>query len=341
MAVDEPGQNPSRMHLFVKANPSIIRQRATPVRCLICSIVAAAFLNAGEYQPSASLVFFGDIMLGRGVAEAHAAGDWESVLQSLHPVTRAADLALANLESPIGCDSTLPSDPRSLAAPPGAAKALGSAGMDVLSTANNHALDAGPDGRRCSIHALAALGIDAINSFSIPVEKTIRGLRMVFLALDFIGDKPPEAVGELERAIRRAHGAGKVVVVSLHWGLEYQSGHDSFQEQIAARLVDAGADILWGHHPHVVQEIEWRKGSLILYSLGNAVFDQREPDPVRRGTLVWADVDRRGARSIMILPFAIDPRRGKTGPPDFLSLRFSSPQIHTARDIIPEKRSTP
>jgi poly-gamma-glutamate capsule biosynthesis protein CapA/YwtB (metallophosphatase superfamily) len=335
------GENPSRMQPFAKFSHSTIRQRAAPVRCLIFSIGAAALLTAGEYQPSASLVFLGDIMLGRGVAESHAGGDWESVLQSLQPVIRAADLALANLESPIGCDSAVPSDPRSLAAPPAAAAALDAAGMDFLSTANNHALDAGPEGRHCTIDTLAALGIDTINSFSLPVEITIRGLRMVFLALDFIGDTPPDAAGELERAVRRAHEAGKVVVVSLHWGLEYQSGHDSFQEQIAARLADAGADILWGHHPHVVQEMEWRKGSLILYSLGNTVFDQQEPGPVRRGALVWADVDRRGARSIMILPFAIDPRRGKTGSPDYLSLRFSSPPIHTARDIITENRGRP
>ncbi|MGB7539602.1 MAG: CapA family protein [Anaerolineales bacterium] len=322
------------MQPLVKTSPSNTGGRATTVRCLVCSIVAAAFLSSGEYQPSSSLVFLGDIMLGRGVAEAHAGEDWESVLQSLRPVTRAADLALANLESPIGCDSTAPSDPRSLAAPPAAAAALGSAGMDFLSTANNHALDAGPEGRRCTNDALAALGIDAITSFSIPVEKTIRGLRIAFLALDFIGDAPPDAAGELERAVRRAHEAGKVVVVSLHWGMEYQSGHDSFQEQIAARLVDAGADILWGHHPHVVQEMEWRKGSLILYSLGNTVFDQQEPEPVRRGALVWAEADRSGVRSMMILRFAIDPRRGETGAPDFSSLRFSSSPSLTARDII-------
>jgi poly-gamma-glutamate capsule biosynthesis protein CapA/YwtB (metallophosphatase superfamily) len=322
------------MQRFWNIYLSTIRQRTGEVRCLIFSIVTVVFLSAGEYQPLASLVFLGDIMLGRGVAESHAGGDWKSALQSLQPITRAADLALANLESPIGCDTNIPRDSRSLVASSEAVAALGSAGIDVLSTANNHAQDAGAEGRRCTIDALAAFGMDAVNSFSHPVEKNIRGVPIVFLALDLVGDSPPGAGVALERAVRRAKEAGKIVVISLHWGLEYQSGHDRLQEQIAARLVDAGADILWGHHPHVVQEMEWRSGALILYSLGNAVFDQQEPETVRRSALVWADVDRRGVRSMVILPFALDPRRGKTGPPDLLSVRFSFPPIHSARDII-------
>jgi len=313
------------MNHSANINFSTGRQRTRAVRCLLFSLLAAAVLTAGEYQPSASIVLLGDIMLGRGVAEAHAGGDWADVLQSLQPVIRTADLALANLESPIGCDSILPSDPRSLVAPPAAAAALGSSGLDVVSTANNHALDAGPDGQRCTSDSLSPLGIDTLNSLSHPLEKRIRGLKIFLLALDFAGDAPPEAAGELERSIRRAHAAGELVVVSLHWGLEYQSGHDPLQEAIAARLVEAGADILWGHHPHVAQEMEWRKGSLILYSLGNTVFDQHEPASVRRGTLVWANLDRSGVQSIAILPFAIDPRRGKTGAPEILSLRFSHP----------------
>ncbi len=324
----------SPMQPFKQYDPSKIRQRASSVRCLIVSIILAAFLSGTEYQPSASLVFLGDIMLGRGVAQAHAGGDWESILGSIQPLTRAADLALANLESPIGCDPGVPSGSRSLRAPPAAAAALESAGMNIVSTANNHALDAGSEGRDCTLNALSKLDILELNSYSQPLETNLRGLKMVFLALDLIGGAPPDALGVLERVVRSAHEAGKIVVVSLHWGLEFQSGHDALQEQIAARLADAGADILWGHHPHVVQETEWRNGSLILYSLGNAVFDQQEPASARSGILVWVEVDRSGVRSVMSLRFAIDPRRGITGAPDLSSFRVSYPESLTARDII-------
>ncbi len=325
---------PPHMQHFKAIKPSPLRQLAKTAGCLSVLILGAACIPASDYQPSASLVFLGDVMLGRGVAQAHAGGDWESVLQSLAPITRAADLALANLESPIGCAPDVPSGGRLLAAPPAAAVALESAGIDLVSTANNHALDAGIEGRDCTLAALSSLDILALSSYAQPVGINRRGMKIVFLAINLVGEAPPDAIGSLEQVVRGAHQAGKIVVVSLHWGLEYQSGHDTLQEQIAVRLADAGADVLWGHHPHVVQETEWRNRSLILYSLGNAVFDQQEPASTRRGALVWAEADRSGVRSMAIIRFAIDPRLGKTGAVDFSSIRFSYPKSLTARDII-------
>jgi poly-gamma-glutamate capsule biosynthesis protein CapA/YwtB (metallophosphatase superfamily) len=320
-----PGGGLSSMQSLWKINLSKIRQRTRAVRCLILSILASGLLTSGEFQPSASLVLLGDIMLGRGVAEAHAGGDWETVLQSLQPITRAAGLAAGNLESPIGCDASKPSSPRSLAAPPEAAWALRSAGIDVVSTANNHALDAGTGGLRCTEDSLAKIGAVAIHSYSMPLEINVHGLRIAFLALNLLGENPPDALAELEQSIRRVSADGAITVVSLHWGMEYQAGHDSLQEEIAGRLVEAGADILWGHHPHVVQEMEWRKGTLILYSLGNAVFDQPAPPAAGRGSLVWVSIGRDGIRWAAAVPFAIDPRRGVTEAPDYFSIRFSFP----------------
>jgi poly-gamma-glutamate capsule biosynthesis protein CapA/YwtB (metallophosphatase superfamily) len=340
MVVSQDFRTP-RMQHFKAINSSTIRQPAKTAGCLIVLIFGAACIPASEYQPSASLVFLGDLMLGRGVAQAHAGGDWESVLQSLAPVTRAADLALANLESPIGCAPDVPSGMRSLAAPPAAAAALESAGIDIVSTANNHALDAGTEGRDCTLAALSSLDILAVNSYTQPVGINDRRLKIAFLAINLAGKTPPDSIGMLERAVRAAHEAGCIVVVSLHWGLEYQSGHDALQEQIAVRLADAGADVLWGHHPHAVQEAEWRNRSLILYSLGNAVFDQPEPASARRGALVWAEADRSGILSMMIIRFAIDPRLGKTGAMDFSSIRFSYPKSLTARDIITQISGRP
>jgi poly-gamma-glutamate capsule biosynthesis protein CapA/YwtB (metallophosphatase superfamily) len=301
------------------------------MRCLVFCLLAIAPLAADSFEPSIHLVLLGDVMLGRGVAEAHASGDWDSVLRSISPITRAADWAAVNLESPIGCGASGPSGPLSLTAPPAAAAALTSAGVDLVSTVNNHAQDAGPRGS-CTREVLIPRGIAVLDSPAVPLDIDVRGLLLVFLALDFTGEVPPESIAILEREVHSAAESGKIVVVSLHWGMEYQSGRDSLQEQIADRLVHAGADILWGHHPHVMQELEWRGGALVLYSLGNAVFDQPEPEAARRGTLIWAEVDRRGVHSAAILPFAIDPRSGRTGAPDFSSLRIS---FSSVRDVLP------
>jgi len=300
------------------------KQRVATARCFACLLPIILLFPASAYEPSACLVLLGDIMLGRGVAQAHIGADWESALQSLHPVTRAADLALANLESPIGCETpALTGNSRSLVAPPEAVAALSSAGLDVLSTVNNHARDAGDRGAKCTGDSLAGKGILVLDSSSTPLEIRVHGINISVLAFDFTGEVTPAAVENLERRVREASSAGKIVVVSLHWGMEYQAGHDAGQLRIARRLAASHADILWGHHPHVVQEAEWIAETLVLYSLGNAVFDQQEPESVRRGELVWIEVDRRGVRFFAELPFAIDARLGKTKSMDLFSTRFS------------------
>jgi poly-gamma-glutamate capsule biosynthesis protein CapA/YwtB (metallophosphatase superfamily) len=310
-------------------NP-IPRQRTLAVRCLALSLLTALLCPASVYEPVVNLVFLGDVMLGRGVAAAHTGGDWESTLGALRPFTQSADLALANLESPFTCESAA-ADSQSLAAPIAGARALSSAGLDILSTVNNHALDAGREGGRCTLETLAADGILALTASPDGLEINVKGIDFLFLALNLAGDAPSGDPADLERRIREADGEGKTVVVSLHWGMEYQSGRDSLQLQIARALADSHAAILWGHHPHAVQETEWIGGTLVFYSLGNAVFDQFEPGTARRGELAWVEVDRHGARRAWILPFTIDPRLGKINPPSIFSLRMLNAPQPSAR----------
>ncbi len=317
----------------------IHKQRTPAVRCFALSVLVALLSSASTYEPAVSLVFLGDLMLGRGVAEAHAQGDWDSTLRSLHFFTRSADLAMANLESPIGCESPASTDQRSLAAPPEAVAALSSAGMDILSTANNHSLDAGQEGVKCTREILSSLGIHTLGAPSAPLEINVKGIEILFLALDYTNDVSPAGLANLERTVRRADETGKIIVISLHWGMEYQSGRDALQLRVARALADSHADILWGHHPHVVQQMEWMDKTLVLYSLGNAVFDQQEPESVRWGELAWVDIDRRGVRRVWILPFSIDPRLGKIISPDLFSLRMANAPSFPAQDIIPENKN--
>lgn len=105
--------------------------------------------------------------------------------------------------------------------------------------------------------------------------------------------------------------------------MEYQSGADDLQKRIAQSLAGSGANILWGHHPHAVQETGWIGDTLVLYSLGNAVFDQLEPASAREGELAWVEVDRRGVRLYAGIRFKLDPLRGQTGAIEPSTLRFS------------------
>jgi len=296
-------------------------QRTARVRCIFFAGIVSALLSASVYEPAATIALLGDVMLGRGVARAHADGQWGNTLQSLTPILQAADLALANLESPLDCAGTAATGSRVLIAPPESVEALTSAGLDVLSIANNHALDAGAAGILCTRNALAAHGLSVLDSESVLLEN-IRGIRLAFLAADFVSGNSPGQMNALADQVRRLHREGRIVVVSLHWGMEYQAGSDDLQKRIARLLADSGANILWGHHPHAVQETDWIGDTLILYSLGNAVFDQILPSSARRGEVAWVEVDRGGVRFWASMQFNIDAHFGRTGSWNLPTFRF-------------------
>lgn len=251
-------------------------------------------------------------MLGRSVAAAYSA-DWPQPLAPLADSLQAADLALANLESPLSDAFTLTaarqngrSGSYNLCAPAGARQALQAAGLDLLALANNHAADcaatalnpAGPysaEQRSAALAETSALlaqsGLQAVTPGGQPLRRTVNGQKLAFFALDDIGGGGAEDDEVLE-AVRRAARQGDFVVVSVHWGIEYSTMPHARQVKLAQALADAGARLVWGHHPHAVQPLAWVWGhgqpspTLVAYSLGNALFDQVVPPVVRRGALL-------------------------------------------------------
>lgn len=256
-------------------------------------------------------------MLGRGVTPG------EDSLAYLAPYLQSADLALTNLESPL---TTIPSQTSgyTLCAPPDRVRFLAEAGLDLLSLANNHSLDCGLDGLAETESTLHAAGLMPLGSADEPVYRTINGLRLAFLAFEDIS--APLDGEAAAQAIREAHDTGALVIVSIHWGVEYQGGASERQRQLAQQFVDAGAILIWGHHPHVLQPAEWIgpepcEGSdpaatpqdrpsqgctLVIYSLGNALFDQGGLADTRHSALVLVELDEDGIRSAHAIPFEID-----------------------------------
>lgn len=271
------------------------------------------------------LVAVGDTNLSRGV---NAQTAFNSSSAWLH----AADVALANLECALTDRSALPgaqgnaSTPYRLIAPPAAASSLAAAGIDIAGLANNHTLDAGPAGLNDIVQALDRAGVGVIGagsdavSASTPLVRTIRGLKVAFLAYNAVNSPDPVQPGWVVAtwqreaavtAVRRAAIQSDAVVVSLHWGYEYQFQASSTQVSLAQALIAAGADLVIGHHPHVAQEILLQQradgsSGLAALSLGNFVFDQGAPSPagekVSRGLAVRAFFDRDGLRAVQALP---------------------------------------
>lgn len=260
-----------------------------------------------EKQGSATLVFTGDVMLSRSVAiqvRKHGGNyvfPFEPVLQFLH----TADLLFGNFENPVSSRGINQGSIYSFRADPAAVEGLSAAGYSVLSIANNHIWDWGADALEDTVSLLKQGGISPVGAGSDKEEanawtvKKVGGVRIGFLAFTDLYPKGLEAASgtpgissfdeaTTEQRIReeKKNGDLDLVVVSFHWGDEYQTHSNAEQERIARGLVDAGADIVVGHHPHVIQEVEHYRDGWIFYSLGNFVFDQYFSPETMEGMVV-------------------------------------------------------
>lgn len=249
-------------------------------------------------------------MLGRDVALA-LDGDWAAAFAGVSEWLVDADLAFANLESPL-TDAPFSGGRFDLRAPPAAVAALQAAGFDAVSLANNHALDGGSAGLAETVDTLTRAGIMTLMDSDKPFVFQLRDIRVALLAFLDAGS----ALDTLQ--VFQAADQVDLVIVLVHWGAEYYPVTDR-QRVLAQELAAAGAGLIIGHGPHVLQPVEDVNGALVAYSLGNFLFDQPFPD-TRQGAVLRVTLarDRHGVRiaELEVLPTLIQDGRvwRATGP---------------------------
>ena len=238
-----------------------------------------------------SLLLFGDVNLGRMVGQELVHGDTGYPFRSVSSTLSNGDVVFVNLESQLSDQDGETQHPKYnliFTGPPSGAVSLKDANVSVVSTANNHAFDYGMRALRETIVHLQGSGVKVAGTSldsvagSIPVVVERQGMRRGFLAYaQFVNLKGPWAghialydsiqcgrdIGELRPKV-------DLIVVSYHGGVEYTDGPSPSLRRELQLLIDAGADLVVGHHPHYVQGIEAYHGKLIFYSLGNFVFYQ-------------------------------------------------------------------
>jgi poly-gamma-glutamate synthesis protein (capsule biosynthesis protein) len=236
-------------------------------------------------------------MLARSLGRALSANPADSPFAAVRELLRGADLAVGNLECAIGTAGEPQPKAYTFRAPPAAAPALADAGFDLLSLANNHTLDYGAPTLSETIQLLDAQGLlhagAGANAAAArrPVIAEAGGLRLAFLAYANVpverggfvtagwtagADTPGLAWAVPEQITADVAAAGPQadhVIVLLHSGYEGSEQPNDTQRASAHAAIDAGATLVIGAHPHVLQGIERYKGGLIAYSLGNFVFD--------------------------------------------------------------------
>jgi gamma-polyglutamate biosynthesis protein CapA len=266
-------------------------------------------------------------MLCRAVRREMIASDDPALpFHKLAPLMCAADIAFINLESPFSDRGPYYQHGLIFHAPPEAIAGLKLACIGIASTANNHSRDSGSHGLEFTVEWLRSHGISPLGTSESEttthqgVILTRKGVRFGFLGYTFdqqngnwhdidrriaIADIPRMCrdVADLRRRV-------DVVIVSMHNGIEYRTKPTLAQIAFAHGAIDAGASLVIGHHPHVVQATETYRGGLIFYSLGNFVFDQYQRPETQHGEL--AEISFLG--SAILAAHIIPVKITATGP---------------------------
>lgn len=240
--------------------------------------------------------------------------DYSDCFTYIAPEVTAADYAVCNLEVPLGGGPSYTGYP-CFSAPDSYAQALKDAGFDLFLTANNHCLDRLDRAARRTIQALDSLGVDHIGTYhdaesrlrQVPFIKNIKGFKVGFLNYTYGTNGIPPQDGievsmidrdRMAREIRQTREAGaEMVVVTIHWGIEYVLLPNKSQKDLADFLINQGVDMIIGGHPHVIQPMEVihnekeDKDVLLVYSLGNFISNMKTAD-TRGGALVRATIER-------------------------------------------------
>ena len=267
------------------------------------------------------LMAVGDVMLDRAVARRIGIHGREWAFESARETLRSADLAFCNLECPLSARGVKVDKPVCFKADPANVECLTDAGFDIVSLANNHSMDCSRPGLIETMKHLDDAGIeftgagDTPSDAALPTILETNGLRIAFLARNawlppnawFKPDAPNGAYLDeetIEAEVRAASEQADVVIVSLHWGIEYRKAPQPEQVELAHRIIDAGANLILGHHPHVLQPVEKYRGGVIAYSLGNFLFDSPYAD-CRKSTILKCRLTKSGVSDLDQIPVGI------------------------------------
>ncbi len=301
-------RNHQRFALF--DNKNSVEYVGNPDQSDVTSYITGAFVE-GEAQPSdtVTLLSFGDVMLNRDVRTVLSRQGNTWPFQAMRRFLAGTDLTIANLEGTITDEDPVRLEPTSIrfTFDPSVASTLASLGFDAFSLANNHSRDFGRDGfletqQRLNDVGIATFG-DFYNREAVSWVQEVRGQKLGFVGVHTVYGRDPS--GALEE-VKRLRPDVDTLIVLAHWGVEYQTTPSNAQQQMAHDLIDAGADIVLGSHPHVVQPIELYDGKLIAYSQGNFVFDQFFSSEVQQG-LAYGLVIREESIEVYLFPHVISP----------------------------------
>lgn len=306
----------------------------------LLSILMLSIVSLLQSNHTVNLTFVGDAMQHApqitAAQQADGTYDYSQCFQHLVDDITWADLAVVNLECPLG-GKPFTGYP-CFSAPDSYARQLRDVGFDLFLTANNHCLDRRDKGLVRTCQMLDSLGIPHIGTYrnqqerdrAVPLIVNVKGMKIAFLDYtygtngipiqgDVVVDLIDQQLIARDIAIARQRGA-HAICVNLHWGIEYQLKPVAEQRTLADFLVAQGVDLIIGGHPHVVEPMEVRysqeydKNVLLVYSMGNFISNQSDID-TRGGAMVKVSLRMENGHAVIVEPryklfFVQKPRFG-------------------------------
>jgi gamma-polyglutamate biosynthesis protein CapA len=242
-----------------------------------------------EIDNKAEIYFVGDIMLGRDVERKLTVSGNSYPYQNI-TFDKEKTFVVANFESAIPEQHIhTPNNTFRFSTNPDFLPELRAAGFSHLSLANNHSFDYGLSGYNNSVSTLwdnnfVPFGHPTVFSTSSVTVINLQGKRVALLGLHTLFNYPDPQ--NIINVLSYANSISDIQIVYVHWGEEYSEVASQSQRKLATLLARNGTDLIIGHHPHVVQNVEKIDETLVFYSLGNYIFDQYFSDSVQKGLML-------------------------------------------------------
>lgn len=267
------------------------------------------------------ITFTGDVIFAGNVEAVLRNNGYDFPYKHVRPLLENADLTVANLETPITERGEAADKEYAYRSPPKALPAFRQAGFDLVNLANNHILDYGTVGLLDTFDHLDKAGIqwfgagrDIEEAFR-PVILEVKGTKIAFLGFSKVvpteswkagknhpGVADTYALKKPLEAIRNAKKQADLVIVVAHWGVERQDTPEPYQKDFARQYIDAGADLVVGGHPHVLQGFESYKEKWIAYSLGNFIFTMNENPKTWETVILQASCSKTDGCALRAVP---------------------------------------
>jgi len=236
-----------------------------------------------------TLMATGDVIPGRSVnSQTVKQNDFTWAWKNIIPILLEGDVTLVNLESPLVLNCPVTVEGMTFCGSQRHIEGLKAAKVTVANFANNHMGNYGKKGIEQTKQLLENNAI-RISGLGTPVILDVKGTKVAFLGFDDIGPNVSpiaEADDEMiKKQISEARSYADVVIVSMHWGVEYTDKPSERQVILAHLVIDSGADLIIGNHPHWVQPVELYKGKIIMYAHGNTIFDQMWSEKTKEGVI--------------------------------------------------------